>query len=151
MDTQAHSMSHAGHQGADGHAHAGHDHGVAGDAMVKDPVCGMSVALGAGKPSLEHAGTTYHFCSQKCHDKVAADPAYFLTEMHKKPAAAPAQWRGAKPDPCGPRGRAFQRANRRCRAKSGADHPVAGFLWRPVRQHANTATRRCLCSPIDFP
>ena len=91
MDTHTHSTSHAGHQGADGHAHAGHGHGVAADTMGKDPVCGMSVAPGAGKPSLEHAGTTYHFCSQKCHDKFAADPAHFLTETPKQPAAAPAK------------------------------------------------------------
>jgi len=91
MDTHTHPTSHSGHQGADGHAHAGHGHGVAGDAMARDPVCGMSVAPGAGKPSLEHAGTTYHFCSQKCHDKFAADPAHFLTETHRQPAAAPSK------------------------------------------------------------
>ena len=88
MDTHKHSTSHAGHLGTDGHAHAGHGHGVADDTTVKDPVCGMSVDLGAGKPSLEHAGTTYHFCSQKCHDKFVADPAHYLTGAHKKPTAA---------------------------------------------------------------
>ena len=62
---------------------------LAGSA--KDPVCGMSVTLGAGKPSLEHAGTTYHFCSQKCHDKFAANPEHYLTGAHKKPAAAAPQ------------------------------------------------------------
>ncbi|MFH1873279.1 MAG: heavy metal translocating P-type ATPase [Pseudomonadota bacterium] len=59
--------------------------------MARDPVCGMSVATGAGKPSLAHGGTTYHFCSQKCRDKFAADPAHFLTETPKKPEAAPAK------------------------------------------------------------
>jgi uncharacterized protein len=38
-----------------------------------DPVCGMKVdrakALG-----LEHAGTTYYFCSEHCRDQFAADP-----------------------------------------------------------------------------
>ena len=62
---------------------------LAGSA--KDPVCGMSVTLGAGKPSLEHAGTTYHFCSQKCHDKFAANPEHYLTGAHKKPAVAAPQ------------------------------------------------------------
>jgi P-type Cu+ transporter len=58
----------------------------AGDA--KDPVCGMSVTLGIGKPSLDHAGQTYHFCSTKCHDKFAADPASYLGDEPKKAAVA---------------------------------------------------------------
>lgn len=62
---------------------------LAGSA--KDPVCSMSVTLGAGKPSLEHAGTTYHFCSQKCHDKFAVNPEHYLTGAHKKTAAAAPQ------------------------------------------------------------
>ena len=43
-----------------------------------DPVCGMTVRLGVGKPSFEHDGTTYHFCSQGCRTKFAADPARYL-------------------------------------------------------------------------
>ena len=69
----------------DHHDHS-HQHGgatVSADAMtVKDPVCGMTVKLDAGKPSREYKGTTYHFCSQKCHDKFAADPESFLAEDH---------------------------------------------------------------------
>ena len=56
----------------------------AGAASVTDPVCGMTVPLDAGKPSLEHAGETYHFCSPGCHDKFAADPGHFLSGAHKK-------------------------------------------------------------------
>jgi Cu+-exporting ATPase len=43
----------------------------------------MAVELDVGKPSHEHKGETYHFCSQKCHDKFAADPESFLSEAHK--------------------------------------------------------------------
>ncbi len=69
--------------------HGEHDHGAAG-ASAKDPVCGMSVALGAGKPSLEHSGQTHHFCSQKCLDKFKADPAAYLPGAGKaKVTAAP--------------------------------------------------------------
>ncbi len=50
---------------------------------AKDPVCGMTVNLDAGKPSQEHKGETYYFCSQKCHDKFAVDPEYFLSGAHK--------------------------------------------------------------------
>ena len=71
--------------------HNHHDHGhhhshatVAADALTaKDPVCGMTVKLDAGKPSREHKGETYHFCSQRCHDTFAADPQSFLTGAHK--------------------------------------------------------------------
>jgi len=57
---------------------------------AKDPVCGMSVTLGIGKPSLDHAGLTYHFCSAKCHDKFRANPASYLSgEQKKEPVAAP--------------------------------------------------------------
>jgi Cu+-exporting ATPase len=72
----------------DAHDHSHHRHGqatVSVDTMTaKDPVCAMAVRLGAGKPSREHSGETYHFCSQKCHDKFAANPEHFLSGGHKQ-------------------------------------------------------------------
>ncbi|WP_349437848.1 heavy metal translocating P-type ATPase [Pararhizobium sp. A13] len=54
-----------------------------------DPVCGMTVKLNAGKPNLEYQGTTYHFCSQRCHGRFGADPWFFLSGHAKdKPKAA---------------------------------------------------------------
>ncbi|HTO33218.1 MAG TPA: heavy metal translocating P-type ATPase [Pararhizobium sp.] len=54
-----------------------------------DPVCGMTVKLNAGKPSLGYRGTTYHFCSQRCHDRFGADPWFFLSGHAKnKPKVA---------------------------------------------------------------
>jgi P-type Cu+ transporter len=38
----------------------------------------MSVNPHAGKPSHEHGGETYHFCSQRCRDRFAADPDKYL-------------------------------------------------------------------------
>jgi hypothetical protein len=38
-----------------------------------DPVCGMSVDR-AGAPTLDHAGRRYHFCSEHCRSRFAADP-----------------------------------------------------------------------------
>lgn len=53
-----------------------------------DPVCGMKVKLNAGKPSLDYQGTTYHFCSQRCHGRFGADPWFFLSGHAKnKPKA----------------------------------------------------------------
>ena len=49
------------------------------DSVVRDPVCGMTVDPDAGKPSLEHDGHTYHFCSSGCNDKFAADPDAYRT------------------------------------------------------------------------
>jgi len=53
------------------------------ETMAKDPVCGMSVDTNKNKPNFTHDGITYHFCSQKCHDKFSADPVYFLSGAHK--------------------------------------------------------------------
>ncbi len=68
---------HEHHDHSDHH----HHHHTAADAAgtVKDPVCGMTVEPDKGKPSLQHGGQTYHFCSQKCHDKFAADPESYLS------------------------------------------------------------------------
>lgn len=54
---------------------------------VLDPVCGMSVEPGPDRPHYSHAGTTYYFCSQKCHDKFVADPDHFLSGAHKTASA----------------------------------------------------------------
>ena len=62
------------------------DQDIAQALTADDPVCGMSVQLDAGKPSFNHMGTTYHFCSQKCHDRFASDPVHFLTGAHRKAA-----------------------------------------------------------------
>ncbi len=68
------------------HSHDHGDHANDDTATTTDPVCGMTVPLNAGKPTYEHDGAVYHFCSQKCHDKFAADPAHFISGAHKKQA-----------------------------------------------------------------
>jgi Cu+-exporting ATPase len=47
-------------------------------ATAIDPVCGMTVDLSKNKPTYEHDGVTYHFCSEGCRTKFAADPAKYL-------------------------------------------------------------------------
>ncbi|WP_163269569.1 heavy metal translocating P-type ATPase [Chelativorans alearense] len=54
-------------------------HQTGADQVVRDPVCGMTVDPSKGKPSLEHAGHTYHFCSESCRNRFAADPEAYLT------------------------------------------------------------------------
>ena len=65
--------------------HSDHDHhahgsccaakAAAGDTgVVRDPVCGMTVDPAAGKPTSEHGGHLYHFCSERCRSKFEAEP-----------------------------------------------------------------------------
>lgn len=56
---------------------------------ARDPVCGMLVDLGAGKPTRRHHGVDHHFCSVRCAERFAADPAAFLGAA-RPPVAAPA-------------------------------------------------------------
>jgi Cu+-exporting ATPase len=48
-------------------------------AVIRDPVCGMTVDPHAGKPAHVHDGRTFHFCSAGCATKFAADPDMYLT------------------------------------------------------------------------
>ncbi|ESY66649.1 MULTISPECIES: heavy metal translocating P-type ATPase [Mesorhizobium] len=70
-------------------AHSDHDHHTHGgccapkaaavDAVLRDPVCGMTVDPAAGKPTAEHGGRLYHFCSEGCRTKFQAEPEKYLT------------------------------------------------------------------------
>ena len=53
-------------------------------ATVKDPVCGMTVHLNAGKPSHQWNGKEFHFCSEKCHEKFVADPYFYASGNNEK-------------------------------------------------------------------
>src|SRR5262245_12537715 len=55
------------------HQHA-HPNGV---GATRDPVCGMTVDPPAAG-SVEHLGTTYHFCCPGCAAKFRADPRRYL-------------------------------------------------------------------------
>ncbi len=81
-----HNENHETHEHAHGaeHSHHAHEHTMAAATTANDPVCGMTVTLGTGKPSLEHDGQTYHFCSAKCHDKFAANPESYLQPAAQK-------------------------------------------------------------------
>lgn len=74
-------------EAASGHAHGPHAATAAATAI--DPVCGMSVDTTKGKPTHAHDGVTYHFCSNGCREKFAADPGKYL-----KAEAAPSHAHG---------------------------------------------------------
>jgi Cu+-exporting ATPase len=57
--------------------------------LATDPVCGMKVDPHVGKPSRDYQGHTYHFCSDGCQAKFAADPERYLTEQDEPKPAPP--------------------------------------------------------------
>jgi len=63
-------------------AHEHHDHTqpapAAPAAVIRDPVCGMTVDPDKGKPTHEHGGHLFHFCNPKCREKFIADPDAYL-------------------------------------------------------------------------
>ncbi len=48
------------------------------EAIIRDPVCGMTVDPDAGKPRHEHGGRVFHFCSESCRAKFAAAPEDYI-------------------------------------------------------------------------
>jgi P-type Cu+ transporter len=46
-------------------------------AMVTDPVCGMHIDSEEAAATADHAGTTFFFCSQTCHDAFVANPSEY--------------------------------------------------------------------------
>ena len=49
------------------------------EALLRDPVCGMTVKPDAGKPTTEHDGHLIHFCSDGCRTKFLGDPETYVT------------------------------------------------------------------------
>nr|WP_298137108.1 heavy metal translocating P-type ATPase [uncultured Pseudomonas sp.] len=64
-----------------------HHHLPAAATEARDPVCGMSVGVD-GPYHAEHAGQTWHFCSEKCLIKFQAAPERYLTPSAAAPEAA---------------------------------------------------------------
>ncbi|MBY0278979.1 YHS domain-containing protein, partial [Candidatus Binatia bacterium] len=58
-----------------------------GEAVEKDPVCGMTVKTPRPERAVEHAGRTYYFCSDRCRDRFAADPEAILSRPPPERAA----------------------------------------------------------------
>jgi P-type Cu+ transporter len=69
------------HSCCGGHAHQQH----AADQKAIDPVCGMSVDPATSKHRHEYNGESFHFCSDGCRTKFAADPAKYLEKKQPPP------------------------------------------------------------------
>ncbi|GAA0698187.1 heavy metal translocating P-type ATPase [Dyella marensis] len=84
----AQSLAHEDHALHD-HSHHGHAHDHHAHHAVKDPVCGMSVDPHTARHRADFEGHTYYFCAARCREKFLADPASYLGERPKPPAAPP--------------------------------------------------------------
>jgi Cu+-exporting ATPase len=75
-----------------------------------DPVCGMTVKVGTGKPSYEYGGVVHHFCSSGCRTKFMADPQSYLAASavrgggHDHDSGAPHHAGAVANDPPAPAG-----------------------------------------------
>jgi uncharacterized membrane protein YraQ (UPF0718 family)/YHS domain-containing protein len=64
-------------------AHPSQEHGShAEPALVKDPVCGMTVDPAKPGPRSVHDGKTYYFCSTGCKESFERDPGKYLGAPH---------------------------------------------------------------------
>jgi Cu+-exporting ATPase len=63
--------------GVDVEVHAREEPKEEAMATVKDPVCGMEIDPATAAASETYEGTTYHFCSQSCHERFVAAPERF--------------------------------------------------------------------------
>ncbi|MBA2410738.1 MAG: heavy metal translocating P-type ATPase [Gammaproteobacteria bacterium] len=58
-------------------------------ASVRDPVCGMMIDPARATATHEHAGETFYFCSESCHDRFQQAPEAYLSRARPdEPAAA---------------------------------------------------------------
>ena len=78
-----------GGQGDQGHHHHHHHDQAAAAGAVKDPVCGMNVDPATSKHRFAHQAKTFHFCSARCREKFAAEPAKYLEQREPPQDAAP--------------------------------------------------------------
>jgi Cu+-exporting ATPase len=89
--TSDHAHHHAHHEpSAHEAAHeAAHDAAHDGKTAT-DPVCGMKVNPDTTAHHAEHAGQTFHFCSNGCRTRFEADPAKYLSPRREEaPAGRP--------------------------------------------------------------
>ncbi|MBO0734493.1 MAG: YHS domain-containing protein, partial [Methylocapsa sp.] len=77
------------------HEHYQHLHNVAsgdrGAALIKDPVCGMSVDPAHTKESAEFCGQTYYFCCEGCKQEFLSDPGRYKGAVQKSQENGAAQ------------------------------------------------------------
>ncbi len=61
-----------------------------GAGLAFDPVCGMQVQTANAPARTDHAGHTYHFCSDHCRERFTASPERYATTASDAPEGAAA-------------------------------------------------------------
>ncbi len=126
---------HDAHDGRSTHRHPAPD----STSADRDPVCGKSVA--ADSPhAAEHNGRRYRFCSAKCRDKFAVDPASYLPAAADDASKDPVCGMTVKPDSphvATHEGREFRFCSAKCHDKFVAD--PARYLQPPPPAPVETA------------
>ena len=92
-----------------------------------DPMCGMTVDPATSKHRVDHAGTTYHFCSAGCRTRFEADPAGALAPNAETPT--PAQFDAIHTCPMHPQ----------IRQQGPGSCPICGMALEPVEITAEAA------------
>ncbi|MBY5554051.1 heavy metal translocating P-type ATPase (plasmid) [Rhizobium leguminosarum] len=136
MDTK--DDHHHGHANRDNHCCSGHDQEKHAEAVIRDPVCGMTVDPRVGKPSLDYDGRTYHFCSEGCRTKFAAAPQDYLSA--KDPVCGMTVDRSAAKHFLKANGEKFYFCSAACQAKFEADPEAYRNGNRPAAQPAPKGT-----------
>ena len=52
------------------------------EGVAIDPVCGMSVVIEGSTQTVDHEGTTYHFCGRGCRLDFEEDPKRYLDSSY---------------------------------------------------------------------
>ncbi|MBY5621434.1 heavy metal translocating P-type ATPase [Rhizobium leguminosarum] len=136
MDTK--HDHHHGHANGDNHCCSGHDQEKHAEAVIRDPVCGMTVDPRVGKPSLDYDGRTYHFCSEGCRTKFAAAPQDYLSA--KDPVCGMTVDRSTAKHFLKANGEKFYFCSAACQAKFEADPEAYRNGNRPAAQPAPKGT-----------
>jgi Cu+-exporting ATPase len=108
---------------ADGQTAHDHHHdnaAIASTDVAIDPVCGMTVNPATSKHRFDRGGHAFHFCSERCRGKFAADPLSYL-----KPSA--------QPTPAPPKGTIFTcPMHPEIRQEGPGSCPICGMALEPV-------------------
>ncbi|MBY3131771.1 heavy metal translocating P-type ATPase [Rhizobium laguerreae] len=136
MDTK--DDHHHGHANGHNHCCSGHDQEKLAEAVIRDPVCGMTVDPRVGKPSLDYDGRIYHFCSEGCRTKFAAAPQDYLSA--KDPVCGMTVDRSTAKHLLKHEGEKFYFCSAACQAKFEADPAAYRGGSRPAAHPAPKGT-----------
>jgi len=103
-----------------GHEHHHDAATITATDVAIDPVCGMKVSVATSKYRLDDGEQTFHFCSGRCREQFAADPAGYL-----RPASQPV--------PDAPQGKIFTcPMHPEIRQEGPGSCPICGMALEPV-------------------